>query len=98
MKGLRNRLDMTMRQVEEYSRRIAEIEGKDEFFISNARLTQIENKKSTPSIYKLWTLSIIYRVKFADLLKLYGLDLKRLKRKLPTVIKGSRAKRSFSGE
>jgi len=46
LKELRNRLGVTTREVEEYSRKIAEAETNDEFYVSNAWLTQIENKIS----------------------------------------------------
>ena len=78
LKDLRNRLGITIRQVEDYSRKIAEDEANDEFFISNAWLTQIENKQSIPSVYKLYTLSVIYRIKFTDLLAIFGIDLEKI--------------------
>src|SRR5438477_6144805 len=78
LKELRNRLGITLREVEEFSKQIAEVEINEEFYISNAWLTQIENKQSTPSIYKLFSLSVIYRTKFTDLLAFYGVDLDRI--------------------
>ena len=78
LKDLRNGLGITIRQVEEYSRRIADAEENEEFFISNAWLTQIENKQSIPSIYKLYSLSTIYRIRFTDLLGIFGIDLERI--------------------
>ena len=78
LKDLRNRLGITIRQVEDHSRRIAEAEENEEFFISNAWLTQIENKQSVPSIYKLYSLSTIYRIKFTDLLAIFGIDLEKI--------------------
>jgi transcriptional regulator with XRE-family HTH domain len=80
LKDLRNRLGITIRQVEDYSRTIAQEEENEEFFISNARLTQIENKQTIPSIYKLYSLSAIYRIKFTDLLMIFGIDLERISR------------------
>lgn len=62
----------------EKSQRIAEGEGSEEFCISNAWLTQIENTNATPSIYKLYSLSTIYHIKFADLLLLFGVDLQKV--------------------
>ncbi|MCZ6751954.1 MAG: hypothetical protein O7E51_09015, partial [Acidobacteria bacterium] len=64
LKELRNRLTITTREVEEHSRKISKAESNEEFYISNAWLTQIENKPCTPSIYKLFSLSVIYRAKF----------------------------------
>ena len=78
LRDLRNRLGITIRQVEDYSRKIAEAEMNDEFFISNAWLTQIEKKQSTPSIYKIYSLSTIYRIKFTDLLEIFGIDLEKI--------------------
>lgn len=78
LKDLRNRLGITIRQVEDYSRRIAEAEENEEFLVSNAWLTQIENKQSVPSIYKLYSLSTIYRIKFTDLLAIFGIDLEKI--------------------
>ena len=75
LKELRNRLGVTTREVEEFSRTIAEDRHNEEFYISNAWLTQLENKNSIPSIYKLYSLSVIYRAKFKELLVVFGIDL-----------------------
>jgi len=75
LRELRNRLGVTTREVEEFSRSIAEDRQNEEFYISNAWLTQLENKNSVPSIYKLYSLSVIYRTKFNDLLGVFGIDL-----------------------
>jgi transcriptional regulator with XRE-family HTH domain len=45
-----------------------------EFYISGARLSQIENGSTVPSIYKLATLSRIYGVKYARFLRAYGIE------------------------
>jgi len=75
IKEIRNRLGVTTREVEELSRKIAQDSGNGEFSISNAWLTQIENGKSVPSIYKFFSLSAIYRVRFLDLLRIFHVDL-----------------------
>lgn len=75
LRELRNRLGVTTREVEEFSRAIADDCQNEEFYISNAWLTQLENKTSLPSIYKLYSLSVIYRVRFSELLVLFGVDL-----------------------
>jgi transcriptional regulator with XRE-family HTH domain len=75
LRELRNRLGITTREVEEFSRSIAEDRQNEEFYISNAWLTQLENKNSIPSIYKLFSLSVVYRTKFSDLLAVFGIDL-----------------------
>ena len=78
LKNIRFRLGITTRDVAEFSQKIADTEANPEFHISNAWLTQVENSDSVPSIFKLYSLSAIYRIKFTDLLLLYGVDLQRL--------------------
>ena len=74
IRQLRVQLGLTTREVAELSRKIAASEDNDEFSVSHARLIQIENDESTPSIYKLFTLSAIYGRPFTDLVSYY-LDL-----------------------
>ncbi|MBZ5580531.1 MAG: helix-turn-helix domain-containing protein [Acidobacteriia bacterium] len=71
LRQLRNRLGLTTRDVADLSRKIATEESNDEFSISHARLIQIENDESTPSIYKLFTLSAVYGRPFTELVSLY---------------------------
>jgi transcriptional regulator with XRE-family HTH domain len=78
LKEIRSRLGLTTRDVAEFSEKIADAEGNQEFLISNAWLTQVENSDSVPSIFKLYSLSAIYRIKFTDLLRLFGVDLQNL--------------------
>src|SRR5712675_872501 len=78
LKSIRSRLGITTREVADFSQKIAEAEGNPEFHISNAWLTQIENSDSVPSVFKLYSLSSIYRIKFSDVLLLYGVDLQNL--------------------
>src|SRR5690348_13879773 len=78
LKAIRFRLGITTREVADFSQKIANAEGNQEFLISNAWLTQVENSDSVPSIFKLYSLSAIYRIKFTDLLRLYGVDLQNL--------------------
>lgn len=78
LKDLRERLGITTRDVAELSQKIADSEGNPEFQISHVWLSQIENSDSVPSVFKLYSLSAIYRLKFTDLLRLYGLDLQKL--------------------
>jgi len=75
LKEIRNRLGITTREVEDLTRKIAEESSNEEYYISNAWLTQLENRNCVPSIFKLFSLSVIYRMKFKDLLPLFGVDL-----------------------
>src|SRR4026207_1084811 len=75
LKSLRNRRSITVRDVEQASRRIAEAKGDKRFCISNGWLAQLENGVSEPSICKLFSLSVIYHANFLDLVRLYNVDV-----------------------
>ena len=75
LKTLRNGRNITVREVEHASRRIADVKGDRRFCISNGWLAQLENGASEPSICKLFSLSVIYRVNFLDLVRLYNVDV-----------------------
>ena len=78
LKSLRNRCNITVRQVEQASGRIAEAKGDKRFRISNGWLAQLENGISEPSICKLFTLSVIYHADFRDLARLYNVDIEEI--------------------
>lgn len=71
LRQIRTRLGLTTRDVAEFSKKIAVEQNNEEFSVSHARLIQIENDESTPSIYKLFTLSAVYGQPFTDLVSLY---------------------------
>lgn len=75
LKHLRTRRSITVRDVEQASRRIADAKGDKRFQISNGWLAQLENGVSEPSICKLFSLSVIYHVPFMELLRLYDVDV-----------------------
>lgn len=75
LKTLRNNRNITVRDVEQASRRIADVKGDKRFCISNGWLAQLENGASEPSIYKLFSLSVIYHANFLDLVRLYNVDV-----------------------
>ena len=75
LKSLRNKRNITGREVEQASRRIAEVKGDKRFCISNGWLAQLENGDSEPSVWKLFSLSVIYRANFLDLVSLYNVDV-----------------------
>lgn len=80
LRQIRYKLGITTREVEDLSRQIAVQKGNEEFFISNGWMTKIENNDKTPSIFKLFSLCAIYRLKFTDLLMMYEVDLTELVR------------------
>jgi len=75
LKLLRNRRNITGREVEQASERIAEVKGDKRFRISNGWLAQLENGASEPSICKLFSLGVIYHANILDLLRLYNIDV-----------------------
>ena len=85
LKALRQRLGMTTRQVEKLSQQVAESKNNPEFHISHAWLTNVETGEFTPSIYKLYTLSAIYRFKFAELLGFFGLRLDEMTKDIMSI-------------
>jgi transcriptional regulator with XRE-family HTH domain len=75
MKRLRERLGLTLREVEAHSRRLAEQKQNQDFFISRGWLNNIENGVYTPSIFKLYALGAIYHVHWSSIFSHFGLDL-----------------------
>lgn len=80
LKELRVRLGLTTRDVEDRSRQIADDRHNREFHVSHGWLTDIENGKFTPGIFKLFTLSAIYGCKFPELLSFFGIPISELSR------------------
>jgi transcriptional regulator with XRE-family HTH domain len=72
---LREQLGLTMRDVESASTRIAARNGNEEFLIGPSRLSDMETKGVIPSIYRLYTLSVIYRRDMREILSWYGIDV-----------------------
>ena len=71
LRALRAQQGLTTRKVADLSQQVAMIVGRKECGLSHARLLQIENGESTPSIHKLFSLSVIYGKSIANLLSLY---------------------------
>lgn len=75
LRDLRDRLGMTLRMVEEASTQLAELYGNPEFCLPPSRLSDIETKGVLPSLYRLHSLSIVYKLEWRELLMWYGIDL-----------------------
>jgi transcriptional regulator with XRE-family HTH domain len=75
LKQVRDRLNLTIRDVEEASRKIADRHRNDEFVIGLSRLSEIENKGTMPTIYRLYSLCAIYRLDPTEVLEWYGINL-----------------------
>jgi transcriptional regulator with XRE-family HTH domain len=75
LRTVRERLGLTMREVESASARIADRHGNDEFSVSPSRLSDIETKGLVPSIFRLYSLAIIYHCDVREVLSWYGIDI-----------------------
>jgi hypothetical protein len=78
LKRVRERLNLRFRDVEEASAKIAVRRGNDEFIVALSRLADIENKGTIPSLYRLYSLCVIYRLDLAQVLEWYGISLSGL--------------------
>jgi len=74
LRGIREQRCLTLKNVESQSRRIADTRNNPDYLFTAGRLSQVENSNSLPSLYKLATLGEIYRVRYAELLRLYGIE------------------------
>ena len=75
LRAIRERLGLTMRDVEGASARVAQRHGNEEFLIGPSRLSDIETKGIIPSIYRIYSLSVIYRRDLYEILGWYGIDM-----------------------
>lgn len=75
---VREQFGLTIRDVESASLRIAAQHHNDDFAIPLSRLSDIETKSTVPSIYRLYSLSVVYRRDIRELMNWYGVDLDRV--------------------
>src|SRR6266571_4406141 len=78
LKRVRDRLGLTIRDVEEASRKIATRHHNDEFVVGLSRLSEIENKGTVPTLYRLYSLCSIYRLDPLEVLEWYGVNVGEL--------------------
>jgi transcriptional regulator with XRE-family HTH domain len=86
LRVLREQLGLTMRDVENASARIAEKHDNDEFFIPPSRLSDVETKGVVPSIFRMYSLAVIYRRDMKELLSWYDVDLNMVAADLDLVL------------
>ncbi len=80
LKELRVGLGLTTRDVEAKSQQIADERHSREYYLSHAWVTDIENGKFTPSIYKFHSFGAIYNRRSTELMSYFGLPLGDLSR------------------
>lgn len=78
LKRARERLNLRYRDVEEASIQIAERHKNDEYIIALSRLSDMENKGTVPTLYRLYSLCAIYRLDIHEALEWYGVNVAEL--------------------
>lgn len=78
IKRIREKLTLKYRDVAEASQRIARQYDNAEFAIGLSRLADIENKGTVPSIYRLYSLGVIYGLEINYLLGLFGVSVAQM--------------------
>ncbi len=78
LRVLREALGYTMRDVETGSLQVARRLANDEYAVPPGRLSDIETKGVVPSIFRLYSLAVIYRCDYRELLSWYGVDLNNI--------------------
>jgi hypothetical protein len=72
----RRRARLSTRAVQKLSQQIAqEKDNNQDYYISHGWLTDVENGKFTPSIYKLYSLSLIYKCNYLRVLGFFGINI-----------------------
>jgi len=75
LRVLREGLGLTMRDIETASERIARKRNNEEYLIPINRLSDVETKGVFPSIYRFYSLAVIYRRDLRELLLWYDVNL-----------------------
>ena len=75
LRRVRERLNLTFRDVERASLILAARHNNDEFVMGLSRLSDIEKNSISPSLYRLYSLCAIYRLDLFEVLGWYGIDM-----------------------
>lgn len=75
LRVMREKLGLTMRDVEAASEKLARKRANEEYIVPISRLSDVETKGVTPSIYRLYSLAAIYRVSLREMVHLYGVEI-----------------------
>jgi hypothetical protein len=67
-----------LRDVENISAQIAQKYKNEEYAIPLSRLSDIETKGVLPSIYRVYSLAVIYRLDYTEILSWYGIEMARV--------------------
>ena len=75
LRAERLRVRLSTRAVQALSQQIAREKNNQDYYISHAWLTDVENGKFTPSIYKLYSLSLIYKCSYLEIVGFFGINI-----------------------
>jgi len=76
LRAERLRARLSTRAVQKLSQQIArEKDDNQDYYISHGWLTEVENGKFTPSIYKLYSLSLIYKCSYLQIMGFFGINV-----------------------
>ena len=78
LKAERARLQLSPREVERLSQEIADEKKNREYYISHAWLTDLENGDFVPGIFKLYSLSVILKRRYDEILEFFDIPLSQL--------------------
>ena len=82
LKAERLRVRLSTREVARRSQMIAQRRNNQEYCISHAWLTDVENGKFMPGIFRLHSLSLIYGRRFDELVAFFGINIRDIGREL----------------
>jgi hypothetical protein len=75
LRTIREKLGLTMGDVEAASERLVRKHHNQEYLITIRELSDFETNGLTPGIHHMYSLAIIYRLEFNEVLSWYGVDL-----------------------
>lgn len=73
LRNIRERLGLTLRDVERASQQLAEKYGNSEYLLTISRVSDIETKGVLPTLFRLYSFAAIYRQDIDELLAVYGI-------------------------
>lgn len=85
LKAWREKLGLSTRAVRDMSRQIATQHQNAEFFLSHNWVTDIENGRFRPGMFRMYAISVIYRRNYTEVASLYGLQMGDLRRDMAAI-------------
>jgi transcriptional regulator with XRE-family HTH domain len=77
---IREQLGLSTRDVQAMSRRIASEKQNEEFFLSHNWVTDIERGRFRPGMFRMYSMSAIYKLRYTEVASYFGLQIADLRR------------------